>query len=202
MPEERLAAELIAMAAEDERVRAQLAANGSLFDGYHPDMAALHRRHATRLRDIIEAHGWPGRALVGETASDAAWIILQHAIGDPALQRRGVTLLWAAAARGDATAAQAAALEDRVLVLEGRSQRYGTQHDWDEAGQITPLPIEDAPGVDARRRSVGLGPLAETTRHLRDQAARADERPPLDLAARRRAIEQWACATGWRTVPR
>ena len=30
--------ELVAMAEEDQRVRAELASDGSLFDGYHPRM--------------------------------------------------------------------------------------------------------------------------------------------------------------------
>lgn len=37
------------MRAEDERVRAELAADGSLLDGYHPRMAEAHRRNASRL---------------------------------------------------------------------------------------------------------------------------------------------------------
>jgi hypothetical protein len=53
--------ELVAMAAEDRRVRAELAANGSLFDGYHPAMQAVHDLNAARLTAIIERHGWPGR---------------------------------------------------------------------------------------------------------------------------------------------
>ena len=33
--------ELLAMAREDHRVRTELAADGSLFDGYHPRMRAV-----------------------------------------------------------------------------------------------------------------------------------------------------------------
>ncbi len=48
---------LLAMAAEDRRVRAELAADGSLFDGYHPRMAEVHRRNAARLTEILDRHG-------------------------------------------------------------------------------------------------------------------------------------------------
>jgi hypothetical protein len=51
---------LVAMIAEDERVRAELAADGSLFQGYHPRMAEVHHHNATELATIIAAHGWPG----------------------------------------------------------------------------------------------------------------------------------------------
>src|SRR5438309_8926559 len=85
--------ELLAMAAEDQRVRAELAADGSLFDGYHPRMAEVHRRNGDRLAAILDRHDWPGRGLVGEDGAAAAWLILQHAIGDPPLMRRGLELL-------------------------------------------------------------------------------------------------------------
>ena len=55
-----LAAELLAMAEEDGRVRAELAAAGTLFGGYHPRMAEVHRRNARRLAAVLDAGGWPG----------------------------------------------------------------------------------------------------------------------------------------------
>jgi hypothetical protein len=58
--------ELLEMAAEDGRVRAELAADGSLFQGYHPRMRAVHDRHAARLAPILATHGWPGERPVGE----------------------------------------------------------------------------------------------------------------------------------------
>src|SRR4051794_34670761 len=91
--------ELLAMAEEDQRVRAELAADGSLFQGYHPDMQAVHDRNAARLTEIVEGYGWPGRSLVGEDGARAACLILHHAIGHPALQRRGLVLLQQAAAQ-------------------------------------------------------------------------------------------------------
>jgi hypothetical protein len=104
--------EMVAMAEEDQRVRAELAAGGSLFDGYHPNMQAVHDKNAARLTEIIEQHGWPGRSLVGEDAARAAWLVLQHAIGHPDLQRKGLVLLQDAAARGEVPAVEAAMLED------------------------------------------------------------------------------------------
>jgi hypothetical protein len=49
-----IASELIAMKAEDLRVREELARDGSLFDGYHPHLEALHKKNATRLREFIQ----------------------------------------------------------------------------------------------------------------------------------------------------
>jgi hypothetical protein len=196
--EEALREELLAMAAEDRRVRAELLADGSLSDGYHPRMADVHRRNAARLAEIIAGRGWPGRGLAGEDGARAAWVILQHAIGDPPLQRRGLEVLRAAVAAGEAPAWQAAYLEDRIRYFEGRPQKYGTQYDWDESGQLNPHPVEDPAGVDERRRGVGLGPLAENTRRLREETARSGEGPPPDRAEHRRKFLAWCQEVGWR----
>jgi hypothetical protein len=76
---------LLAMAAEDRRVHAELLAEGSLGDGYHPRMEEVHRRNAARLKVVIAEQGWPGRSLAGEDGAHATWLVLQPAIGEPAL---------------------------------------------------------------------------------------------------------------------
>jgi hypothetical protein len=90
-------------------------------------------------------------------------------------------------------------LEDRIRFFEGRLQKYGTQFDWDENGQFNPLPIEDDANVEQRRRSVGLGPLAEDVRRRRADMAGSLEKPPRDWAERQQQFEAWARSVGWRT---
>ena len=135
----RLRDELLAMKEHDLRARARLAEDGSLFQGYHPEMEAVHRRNAARLVEIINEFGWPGLSLVGEDGAEAAWLVAQHAIAEPALQHRCLVLLQAAAQAGEAPPSQAAYLEDRIRIFEGRRQRYGTQIDSGPHG--TPLPF-------------------------------------------------------------
>jgi hypothetical protein len=190
--------ELLAMAAEDQRVRSALAANGSLLSGYHPQLEQVHARNAARLTDILEEHGWPGRSDVGVDGSRAAWLIAHHAIGEPQLQRLSLRLLRSAAAAGEAALLDVAMLDDRIRVCEGRPQRYGTLFDWDEHGEMSPLPIEDPECVDERRRAIGLGLLAEDTRRRREWAKSTAERPPADWHQRQRDVEAWYRARGWR----
>jgi hypothetical protein len=190
--------ELLAMVEEDLRVRADLAEDGSLFDGYHPRMRAVHEAHAARLGTILDQRGWPTEPRVGRDGAEAAWLIVQHAIGRPALQRAALAALGQAAARGEVPALQPAMLEDRIRTLEGRPQRYGTQFDWDESGELSPLPVEDPDGLTERRRAVGLGPLGEAVQAQRDAAVREGERPPDDWHARRRRMEEWLREVGWR----
>ena len=192
MLNEELAAELIALAAEDQRVRGELLAEGVLFGGYHPRMEAVHRRNAARLAEIIAAHGWPTERVVGVEGAAAAGLIAQHAIGEPAFQRTCLVALQQASERGEVPAWQPAMLEDRIRVFEGRPQRYGTQLDVDEEGRLHPHPIEDPDGVEERRRAVGLDSLA-------DRLASAERvPPPADRAEHQRGYERWLRKVGWR----
>jgi hypothetical protein len=186
-----LAAELLAMAAADLATRERLAADGSLFDGYHPEMRAVHERNADRLGSIIDQHGWPDPALVGPDAAEAAWLVAQHAISRPTLMRAVFELLHG----GDAVPAwQLAMLEDRIRVFEGRKQRFGTQFDWDAAGEMNPKPIEQPDQVDTCRADAGLPPLAEA---IAQHRARGEPRPS-DWAKRQAEAEAFVREVGWR----
>ena len=123
--------------------------------------AQVDRRNIMRLAEIIQKHGWPGPSLVGEKASSAAFLVLQHA--ELGQQEKYLPLLKASATKGEANRADAATLEDRVLVGEGKKQRYGTQvHFGPETGGKWELyAIEDEEHVDERRAAVGMEPLAE-----------------------------------------
>ena len=158
---EPLRRDLLEMGRLDRVTRAELAASGDLFDaGYEPRMARVHERNAQRLRRVIEAVGWPGTDLVGPDGAEAAWTILQHAIGEPDLLRRALPLLEAAAREGRADPAHAAMLEDRIRFFEGRPQRYGTQLDWDAEGNLSPRRrgrSAAAGRAPARRRAAAAG---------------------------------------------
>jgi hypothetical protein len=198
MAEPDWSALLIAAAARDAATRARLARSGALFQGYHPEMEAVHLENAALLERAIEAIGWPGRGAVGDEAAGAAFMILQHAISRPDLQRRGLGLILDAVPQGQANALDAAYLSDRIAVFEGREQTFGTQFDWDRDGLLSPAPIRDSAGVDERRASVGLPTMAETIAHMRSRAASEGDHAPADLDQRRADFEAWTRRVGWR----
>ena len=192
----KLADRLIALAARDLETRERLARDGSLFDGYHPEMQAVHEANARELETIVATVGWPTVPIAGEEGAEAAWLIAQHAIGLPRFQRKCLGLLEAAVAAGEAPAWQMAMMVDRIRTFEGRPQLYGTSFDWDDEGRLSPRPIEDPERVDRRRSEVGLEPLAVAVAKLRARDA-GEPRPP-DLAEHRRRMEEWARQVGWR----
>ena len=189
---EDLRAELMQMDDHDQAVRAELAADGSLFDGYHPRMAAVHDLNAARLRTIIATHGWPTERLVGVDGAKAAHRIAQHSINHPELMRECRRLLDEASLKGEVPRWQFAYIDDRIRVFEGLPQRYGTQWRGGPNG-LEPYPIEDADHVDERRAELGLPSLADL--HVSDPAE-----PSWDAERARRLEEQelaWRHAVGW-----
>jgi hypothetical protein len=118
------------------------------------------------LRGVLDRHGWPGFELVGPRGAADAWLLAQHA--ELGFQTRGLDLLRAAVAAGDADPANLAYLEDRVLIQQGLPQRYGTQARVDADGTTVLHDVEEPDTVDERRREVGLGPLAEYLALLRE----------------------------------
>ena len=195
---EALRADFLAMVERDNRVRAELVSTGELFDGYNARMAEVHKQNAKKLERIVGEFGWPGISLVGDEGVEAAWLVLQHAIANPDLQRRCLPLLKAASEIEEIPAFQVAYLEDRICFFEGRPQRYGTQFDWDESGMLSPHPLRDPERVDEYRRSVGLGPLSEKTEEMRLRAAAEGHEHPRDFQKRQKEKDDWARSVGWR----
>ena len=161
-PPPTLGAELIAMRDSDQATRRRW-----LEDQKDPEriaeVKAVDAKNLARLKEILHRWGWPRKSDLGEKEAAAAWTIAQH--GDAAFLRDVLPRMEEAMKRGDLGPGLYATSLDRVLISEGKKQRYGSQ--FDTAGdRCEPLPIEDPEHVDERRRAMALGPLAEYTQQL------------------------------------
>ena len=150
MANDALAAEILAMADDDQRFRRERSTNA-------PWDPSVDERNTQRMREIVSAIGWPTLSKVGAMAEHAAWLLVQHAELD--FQRECFALM-ALESADEVCARHLAYLEDRIRVREGRPQRYGTQLEKRGDGW-EPLPVDDAEGLDARRQAVGLEPITE-----------------------------------------
>ena len=130
-------------------------------------LQAMDQRHTARLQQILLQHGWPGKSLVGDDGANAVFLLVQHS-PDPEFQQQCLTRLEQAVRQGEAEAQSLAYLTDRVRVVAGQPQLYGTQGQYRPDGKIEPAPIEDEATVDERRRSVGLEPLAEYFKQMNE----------------------------------
>ena len=159
-----LRSEIVARVVTDQAVQQELSER---VQAQQPVDAAVARRDSVFqanlewMRVVLAQHGWPGRQLVGDEGSHGAWLLLQHADQDTALQHTALRLLEGAVRSGDASARDLAYLTDRVRVAEGRPQVYGTQLEYDGRGCASPRPSEERARLDARRASVGLEPVAQ-----------------------------------------
>lgn len=194
---QHIAAQLIALQKADLALRQQLVENGQLWDGYHPEMAQLHNAHADVLDDIISVMGFPSIDKVGEEACDAAWLVIQHAIGKPDFMRRCKMYLQQAINEKQVSPTKLAYLVDRIAVFEGKKQLYGSQFDWDANGELSPNPIVNPEQVNERRKSLGLPTIEEQTNRIRMQAAQENQKPPVDLEAKKAQMDEWRKKVGW-----
>ncbi|MFP7658094.1 DUF6624 domain-containing protein [Chryseobacterium proteolyticum] len=197
MSHNHFAERIIELKNEDLELRDQLIKRGELGEGYHKEMEQLHSRNAKKLNDIMDIIGYPGIDKVGKEASEAAWLIIQHAIGQPELMRKCVRLLKDAVDEQKADPKNLAYLSDRIAVFEGKPQLYGTQFDWNENGEMVPNFIDNITKVNERRKSVGLNTLEEQTAIIREQVKRENQSPPEDFSKRKNELEIWKKKVGW-----
>ena len=157
--------ELVRMAAEDQEVRHSVTPDdiGKKDAPVWKRMGEVDAKNTARLKDLIVEKGWPGISQVGREGARAAWILAQHADQDPAFQREVLGLMEVALERGDAERALFALLTDRVLLAEGKPQRYGTQLT-PEDGTLRPRPVEDPAQLPSLRAKMGLPELTEYLR--------------------------------------
>ena len=197
MNADSIAHKIIRLKREDLQLRAELIRKGRLFNGYDKEMEKLHNRNAEILNDIINVIGYPTIDKVGEEASEAAWLVIQHAIGQPAFMKKCRGLLEKAVSEMKADPVNLAYLTDRIAVLEGKPQLYGTQFDWDENGALSPNYFDDLAKLNQRRTSIGLNTLEEQTALMKQQAASENQAPPEDFDKRRYEMDEWRRKAGW-----
>jgi hypothetical protein len=162
---------------DNKRANEKLNSDSALKEGFLAIASRMQQgdeKRTRRLKEIVATYGWPGRRLVGTEAAAAAWLLVSHAVRDPAtgapdlvFQRLSLDLMRKLPPC-EVENTHLAYLTDRVLLYEGKKQLYGTMLTRNEEGVKVPQPIEDEANVDKRRAELGLQPLAE---YLRRQDA-------------------------------
>lgn len=194
---EKLLAQLENLKQRDIEIRNKLLDEGRLYGVYDEEMQKVHRENAEALNEIIEAEGWPGISNVGIEGSRAAWLVAQHAICTPELQRKFLEFMTKAVESGDVTMKQIAMLTDRIKFNEGKPQIYGTVMDWNEHGELT-CELENPEKVDELRTQVGLPPFEQSLQEHRAEVEAEGGKPPENHEAYKLAGNDWAKGIGWK----
>jgi len=169
-------AELARRVEVDQALRREAMATDPISKELVDKVVAADAENTAWLKDIVQSHGWPTRARVGDEGAANAWLLVQHADRDVEFQELCLVFLRAAAKQGQADPKNMAYLADRVAVNRNRPQRYGTQF-VEKDGRFEPYQLEDPKRVDAWRAEVGLGTLAEYAEQLRKEYAVGEGKP-------------------------
>lgn len=140
--------ELIVMAKKDQRARK----SHNIME-----MQSVDKINSIRLKEIIDQYGWPDSRRFSKEASEAAWLILQHASHDLTFQKEGLELMKKTKG-GGVDLGHVAYLEDRVSLFENDFQIYGTQG-YCVGRKFVLSPINNEENINIMRRNANLPPL-------------------------------------------
>jgi len=120
----------------------------------------VDRENTQWLKQEVARRGWPKLSEVGEKASNAAWLLAQHADHDPAFQYRALKMMEPLVVEEEVSKGNFAYLHDRIMLKLKGKQRFGTQVTCVE-GERAPHALEHPDRVDEFRAEMGLDPIAE-----------------------------------------
>ncbi len=119
-------------------------------------MMAIDSANQALVKPILRKYGWLPKSKIGEKASEAIFLVIQHS--DAELIRQYFPSLKDLASRQEANPTHAAMMEDRLLVNDGKKQKYGTQATSDSTtnGKAYIWPVENPNIVNQLRKDAGF----------------------------------------------
>ena len=109
------------------------------------------------LERLISKNGWPFKNIVGGDVTDIACMLVYDSKDLLKLKKYLPFIMEEIKNENKSIKVKAAEIEDRILVYEGKKQKYGSQHSYDEkTNKWTFYPIEDIENVNKRRHEAGF----------------------------------------------
>ena len=112
---------------------------------------------------ILDEFGYPGKTMVGDETSKAAWYVIQHS--DPETMGKYLPMIKEAGEKGELHQAYVATMEDRYLMHSGKPQIYGSQsfgytvkdaETGEDINELVIWPIKNPELVNERRKDLGF----------------------------------------------
>jgi len=120
---------------------------------------AIEHQILNKAISVIENCGMPTLNEVNEHQMMGLWLVFQHTHHN--VRKKYFPLFVKSAEKGDLKLSQIALMEDRILMMEGKPQKYGSQV---QAGCTTDWELynlENPETVDKRRLKMGMIPLKD-----------------------------------------
>jgi len=151
----------------DQKYRNQVEEVQTKYGGDSKELKVLFRKmkeadslNLIQVEGIISKYGWLSYNTIGNQGNTTLFMVIQHS--DLKTQEKYLPIMREAVKNGKAKPHSLALLEDRVALLQGKKQIYGSQVSWNmKTNAAFVAPLYDPNNVDKRRAEVGLPPLAE-----------------------------------------
>lgn len=132
------------------------------------DLTAIRKNHLDYIKNLLGSEGFPFKDTFSDKAYKAAFLTVQHSEDVPFM--KSVIEIFNAANKNQVEKRDLAYLVDRVRVLEGVHQLYGTQYRM-KGEDLRFFPIEDESNLEERRRSMGMETFAEYKKTISSTAS-------------------------------
>lgn len=119
------------------------------------EIKRIDKDNTNYLIKLVREIGWIDRKRFGERTSTEAFLIVQHS-GNVGLMMAVLPKL-----KEDGQLSNYALVYDRLQLMIGKKQLYGSQLSTSSEGEAGLMPLEDPENVDKLRKEVGLEPLAQ-----------------------------------------
>lgn len=119
-----------------------------------------------RLTEIFDQIGFPNTVKVGKEGMQAFMLVLQHAPTDD-LRIRALKPITKAFKNKELPPMAFANFVDRLRLHQKKKQLYGTGFEFKD-GKMVLSPTEDLKGLEKRRRKIGLPPMSEAVKMMRE----------------------------------
>jgi len=120
------------------------------------EMKASDKQNQLYISQLLDQCGWP-EGLTAEESS-TVFLVIDHA--DLAFMQKYLPVLESQAQAGNVSKSDLATIRDRVQMLTGKKQVYGTQT-LKTGKEVYVWPVENEAGLDARRKEMGLPSMEE-----------------------------------------
>jgi hypothetical protein len=126
----------------------------------------VDKPNTARLNEIFSQQGFPTNKLVGKDGVEAFLLLLQHA-PDETLRQKCLKPITKAFKRKEIPPMAYANYVDRLLVRQNKPQIYGSNFDI-KGGKLVMSETRDRKNLDKRRRRIGLPPIEEYAKKLKE----------------------------------
>lgn len=121
------------------------------------------------IKSIYEQIGYPSISKYGKENSYNYWLLVQHCDNDIIFQEKVLNKMKKLVVKNDVNKKNYAYLYDRVMKNKGKKQLYGTQFTYLPPNhEPSVVNIEDSINIDARRKEIGLEPLSEYIKSMKE----------------------------------